>query len=601
MDIPYRYGTMSEVKQMIDTTEPLAWDTETKGKYGKVCLSQFYQRHWDAVILVKHPSCIELIEVLNSVQFAAHNAHYDITTVQEQTGFRWIPDNFICTFLAGRLHFFNEDSFSLDDIMSYVLGYDPYQKAGLNKSTLQKTDYDVPHLTIDQEVYAAIDVYYLLDVVDAVSDQFEEQSYILDMSALKYFLDIQWNGMPVDIERMSDIYCAEQEKADKLCGDINVNSYIQVRKALNINKSDEKALVKLISEGNELAKDILAKRKILKRISFMNKFSTEDGRIYGKFKVSARSGRTTSEDQNLQQIPRALKACFGLPVGGDRVIVYADYAQIELRTICAITVCRAMERLFRAGEDLHNYTRDFIFGTVEDEYKRILDERGIEFIDGELEKELWALAESIANDNRQVSKTCNFNFLYAGGVDVFLMILLTQTGIIMSDKKGYNVRKKWRKLWRELFIWQQKGIAAHQAGKAGSTALGRRYTAARVTDHLNIENQGSAAEVAKLACHYMRPRIAELNAELNTNTIVCDFIHDSWIIECDNKPEVYERVADILAKSMQEAWFEMSRLFNITDLPMPVNVRVGYNWGDIEKDIGVIYEYNLEGMTYATV
>lgn len=590
MTIPIVYVTLEQVQQMIDPGKVLAFDTETKGKYGKVCLAQFYQEDWKAVAFVRYPDHLMLAAILDRVTFAAHNAHYDITTIQEQSETRWVPKSYIDTFFAARLVYFNEDSFSLDDVMTYVLGYDPYRKTGLNKASMQKSNYDVPVLTDDQEQYAAIDVFYLLNVVKSVEHIFEDLNYILDIKTNNVFLRMQWNGMPVDNERLCQIYEQKTEQASLLCKDFNVNSYVQVRAKLNTRSSDDATLVKLVSEGNKLAKDIREKKKLLKRISFMNKWLTE--RIYGKFKVSARSGRSTSEDQNLQQIPRDLKGCFGTKPG--RVLVYADYAQIELRTICAITVCKLMEKLFREGTDLHSYTRDFIFGTIEDIVKSLVGDRTD--LEEAVMAEIHELAEATNKDNRQVSKTCNFNFLYAGGIDVFLGILLSQTGLIMTEVKAHGVRKLWRKLWREIYVWQQKGIIAFQSGKHGSTPLGRKYTAARVTDYLNIENQGSAADVAKLATIRMAPRLEELNKELNTEVVICNFIHDSWILECDDDPVVYKAASEVLAHSMQEAWFEISKVFNITDLPMPVNVKVGQNWGDIEKNIGVVYEYNLEGM-----
>ena len=53
---------------------------------------------------------------------------------------------------------------------------------------------------------------------------------------------------------------------------------------------------------------------------------------------------------------------------------------------------------------------------------------------------------------------------------------------------------------------------------------------------------------------------------------------------------------------MQEGWFELSKCLAIKDLPMPVEVKVGYNWGDIEsKEVEDLWTYTLEGMEYAPV
>ena len=45
---------------------------------------------------------------------------------------------------------------------------------------------------------------------------------------------------------------------------------------------------------------------------------------------------------------------------------------------------------------------------------------------------------------------------------------------------------------------------------------------------------------------------------------------------------------------MHDAWTEMSQYFKIKDLPMPVDVAVGYNWGDIEDDnVKNVYDYSI--------
>jgi DNA polymerase I-like protein with 3'-5' exonuclease and polymerase domains len=115
---------------------------------------------------------------------------------------------------------------------------------------------------------------------------------------------------------------------------------------------------------------------------------------------------------------------------------------------------------------------------------------------------------------------------------------------------------------------------------------------------MNIMNQGAGAEVAKLALHYFYPWLEEYNTTNKVDVKVANFIHDSFILDAPDDPAIYKPVAIKLAECMQEAWFEMSKLFKIKDLPMPVDVAVGYNWGDIEDDnIANVWDYNLEGMT----
>ena len=101
-----------------------------------------------------------------------------------------------------------------------------------------------------------------------------------------------------------------------------------------------------------------------------------------------------------------------------------------------------------------------------------------------------------------------------------------------------------------------------------------------MTDQLAMQIQGFEAEVAKLAMHYMLPKLKALHPDIK----LCNFIHDSYIFTCPNEPEIYKEASRIIACAMQEGWSEMCKDVTITDLPMPVTVKVGWNWGDIEGD-----------------
>lgn len=565
MHVPYRLVmSLEEAMQSYDPALPLFADTETCGLYGKVRLLQLYQEHDEEVLMVEWPDPLECIVALDKFTTVWHNSHYDITTFQQQASVTKALTKFEDTLYLARLALPHKEKFSLDETMAYILGIDPYVKQGLDKKKLQKTKWNVPVLTSDQLVYAATDVYYLPAVWNAVNHALDSSSYRLDMLAVRRSLDFQWNGMPVQASRLQELYASNQAKVEEMAVPINVNSWQQVRPYIGEDESDDLALATFSLQGNKRAANVRATRKLLKQNSFLAKFETLDGRIYGKFLPSARSGRFTSKDQNLQQLPRATKCVFGYDKSEGRVLIYADYAQLELRTICAIVECLMMEELFRKGEDLHGFTAAMIFGAD------------------------WTKSQ------RELAKTYNFNFVYGGGINMLISILVQKANVLLSERQANTDRKRWRNLWKEIFAWQEKGISAWRKGRLGSTPLGRQYKAKMMTDQLNIENQGAGAEVAKLALHYLGPSLDEAKKD---DVKLCNFIHDSFIIDCPDDPAIYEPMAIKLAEAMQEAWFEMSKLFRIKDLPMPVNVKVGYNWGDIEDDdIEDLWSYDLEGM-----
>ena len=566
MDTPYKiYSTLELVKEVLDPTEPIFTDTETCGFYQKIRLFQAYQPHLNHVILVEWPDPIQLAVFLNGYNSVWQNAHYDITTIQQQSNTRWIPEHFEDTLYLARLHYYLQEKFALDETFIYTLGYCPYTRQKLDKKVLQKANWGVKVLSTDQLLYAATDVCYLPQLWEAVKGYLDDFNYKLDMLTVRYCLDFQWNGMPVSKDKLYERYEANVERLEELNLPINVNSYQQVRKFLDCTESDALALTTMKLKGDVKAGEILEARKIIKQNSFLDKFDTIDGRIFGKFLPSARSGRLTSKDQNLQQLPRKLKGAFEAEEG--KALWYADYPQVELRSISAITKCLTMIKLFREGKDVHGFTAEGLFGKA------------------------WTKAQ------RQLTKTYNFNLLYGGGINMIIGILIKEAEILMTEKQATKDRRKWRSLWKEIFDWQEKGIAQWKKGRHGSTPMGRRYKAKMMTDQLNIENQGCAADIFKLALHYMYPKLKEYNEIHHIGLKICNVIHDSFIIEGDNKEEHYEPVSVIIAEAMQESWFEISKALPVKDIPMPIDIKVGTNWGDIEDDdIPNLYDYQLEGM-----
>lgn len=540
-----------EVKDMIDYDQPLAFDTETIGFYGKIRLAQFYQPHFPCPVLVEYPSALELVSVLNDAEVFAHHIHYDITTIQRNMNrMVWMPKKFHCTLLLSRLHFFSKNDFSLDDVIGYVLGNNPY---GQTKKDMQTSDWGALVLSEEQKKYAALDVKCLWDVFMTVKSYVDDYSYKLDMLMLRYCLDFQNNGLPVQVDKITTRYAENAAKIKEIALPINCNSYQQVRKYINSTKSDDLGLSELISQGNERAKAVKDTRKLTKENSFLQKFmdTMRDGCIFGNFKLTAKSGRTTSDDQNLQQLPRNLKGCFGFDEDGDEVLIYADFAQIQLRCVCVIANDKTMEGLFRSGADLHNFVTEIIFG------------------------------ENYTKTDRTICKTANFGLLFGAGVETFQAILLKQAGMAISVDFGSTLKKKWLALWTAVAKWQERGIKAWRKGETWETPLGRKYSAKMMTDQLANQIQGFESEVAKLATHYMlKERMSNLHPDIKLR----NFVHDSYIFSCPKIPEIYEAACVIIAESMKDAWVEMSQATAIPDLPMPVKVRVGYNWGDIEDD-----------------
>lgn len=541
----YKLTTLEDVFSSINQDIPLAFDTETAGKYGKICLAQFYQRGWDAVLMVQNPEPITLMAYLAKVDstLVMQKANFDITTIQRQTGSRFIPKSFDCTLLLARLHFPLIQNYSLDFLLQVVLRRDPYKEHGIDKKTMQKAKWNVPTIPDQQLKYAAIDVWHLLDLYETVLPAKESISYKIDMISLREALDWQNNGLVVQERRWEEVYAHNNAKIAEYNVPINVNSYQQVRPYIGSEQSDGLGLATLALKGNERAAAVKAVRSLRKLNSFLDKYDKPI--VYGCFGPYARSGRYTCDEDNLQQIPRALKQIFG----PHRYMLYSDFSQLELRMITSITADIRMCQIYREGGDIHSIVSEMI------------------------------------QISRQISKTVNFNALYGGGASMLSSILIKDADILLPEIEVAGILRKWKHMFHGIKAWQERGIRAYKGGRPGSTPLGREYIGNMMTDQLNIENQGGGAEVAKLAKHYMYD---DLKAN---DCAIMDFIHDSYLIDAPQDKEVVERVAPRIAEAMQEAWFEVTQHCKVKDIPMPVKVFGGYNWGDIEEGS---YDYLYE-------
>lgn len=548
--LEYRLTSLEDVRIWLDTSKPVAFDVETKGFYGEIQLAQFYQEHWAEALLVEKPEFIELFSLVKTLHIICHNTSYEISTLQTQLGKMFDEpcryfhqEDWDDTLLLAKLQFFDKERYSLDECYKHALRFDPYEAHNLDKKAMQKCDWAL--LDDKKCQYSACDVFYLLELYNKCASWLDSSAYQLDKSATNKAFEFQTNGLPISYERIDALITKHQARIAEIAVPINVNSWQQVRPYIGESESDGLALATFALQGNDRARDVQETRKLTKQISFLNKYKDEatEGRIYGKFTFTTKSGRGNCKDQNLQQLPRDTKEVFQAEDGN--VFVMSDYAQLELRYGCAHTGEPAMEERFKSGEDLHQYTADTM------------------------------------NVIRQYAKTCNFNLLYGGSANMLRSIFIEKGGVLLPIEEVRVLKKKWHNLWRVLTKWQDETTTKWRNGDYFETTLGRKFKSKLYTDAMNLPISGGSADISKLAMHKMFKELAK-HPELEKQCCFVNFVHDSFMWECPDDEAIYKPLANITAQAMKEAWEELVVYTKIPDLPMPVDVMVGCNWGDIE-------------------
>ncbi|MEG0321442.1 MAG: DNA polymerase I, partial [Oscillospiraceae bacterium] len=282
----------------------------------------------------------------------------------------------------------------------------------------------------------------------------------------------------------------------------------------------------------------------------LDKVIGPDGRIHTSFQNTVTAtGRLSSTEPNLQNIPvrsevgAELRYMFVAPPG--KVLVDADYSQIELRLLAHIADDPVMQNAFRTGEDIHRVTASQVLGIP---------------------------PEEVTPRQRSSAKAVNFGIVY--GISEF------------SLSEDIGVSRKEAKEYIETYLEKYSGVRMYmadvveQAKQDGyvATLYGRRRWLPELKSSnfnlrsfgervaLNMPIQGTAADLMKRA---MLRVDARLKAEKLEARLVLQ-VHDELIVECPEGEA--ETVKALLAEEMEGV-----AAFSV---PLTAEAKSGKTWGD---------------------
>jgi DNA polymerase-1 len=278
--------------------------------------------------------------------------------------------------------------------------------------------------------------------------------------------------------------------------------------------------------------------------------SPVDGRIHTTFyQLATTTGRLNSQDPNLQNIPirnatgREIRRAF-VPREGDYTLLSADYSQIELRILAALTQDPGLLEGLTSGEDIHRATAAKVFGLP--------------------------LAE-VTKAQRNQAKMVNYGISY--GISAFG--LSQRLGIPRADAK--NLIDGYFAQYPGIKKYMTDTIArARERGYVETITGRRRYLpdlrsanatvrASAERNAINMPIQGSSADLIKIAM----VQIARVAREENWRTKMLLQVHDELVFDLylPEKTRVLEVVQDRMKHAMP-------------DLPVPIEVETGLgaNW-----------------------
>src|SRR3984893_2821767 len=425
---------------------------------------------------------------------------------------------------------------------------------------------------------------YLQRLAPALHAQVQEQQLEdvykkMDLPLAPVLSDIERIGIRVDpkeLGKMSHTMEKEIRRLEKeiwkLAGlEFNVNSPTQLAEILfdklnlqpNARRGQAKArstaadMLEELSAQHPLPAKIIEYREIAKLKStyvdaLPKLIHPETGRLHTSFSLTGTAtGRLSSSDPNLQNIPirtelgREIRAAFVAEKG--KVLLSADYSQIELRIMAHFSKDPVLIDAFRNGEDIHARTAQEVFGVgplaQTAEHRRAAKAINFGIIYG---LSPFGLAQQLGIEQKEAAKFINAYFTRYRGVKEYLDNILAET--------------------RETGMAKTLFGRIRPIPEINSPQMQLRNFAERTA--LNSPLQGTAADLIKLAMINIDRRLAEEKFE---SKMILQ-VHDELLFEAPAK----ERGK--LEKLVQE---EMEGVYQLA-VPLAVEIGAGPNWRDLD-------------------
>ena len=406
-----------------------------------------------------------------------------------------------------------------------------------------------------QKVYADVEM-PLLKVLAAM----EREGVTLDVAYLKEYsktLDAEIAQLEATIAEQAGTpfnLASPKQLGDILFEKLKIDSKPKKTKTGQYATSEE--VLAPFAAKHKIVADILEWRQVQKlKSTYVDALPLEvnprTGRVHTTYmQTVAATGRLSSNNPNLQNIPirtergqRVRKAFIAR--NDDYVLLSADYSQIELRIIAALSEEHNMIESFLHGEDIHRATAAKVFNVP---------------------------LEAVTREQRSHAKTVNFGIIY--GVSAFG--LSAQTDLSRSQSK--ELIDTYYATYPNLRNYIQKQIHFAQEHGYVETVLGRRrylpdihsrnqvVRGAAERNAVNAPIQGSAADIIKIAMI----RIYDLLQAQQLQTRMLLQVHDELVFDV---PKTELEIVKPLIKEAMESAFTLA-------VPLVADLGVGANWLD---------------------
>lgn len=474
-----------------------------------------------------------------------------------------------------------------EDVMLIATAYDLSAEHGLKH--MAQTYLGVPDWDIAKKEktsgaqsivpYLKKDVKYTWELFNFFMERVNPQQLKIYTQLLRpaycAYKDIERNGLYIDLNQLKVVREKYRNEENSLLGklkshyDINWASSAQVAHVFyDLEKmpvfeqtpkgapsTSASALKKLARKGYEIPtilmqyKDAATRNKM-----FLNRWEDDsyESRIHASFNLTnVVSGRTSSSNPNLQQVPRT-KDIRGLFSGAPGMILFeADYSQLELRIAAHYANEKTMLRIYHEKGDIHTETAKLFTGGREP-----------------------------TKEERGKAKAVNFGFLYGMMAKKFVAYALNSYGQTFTPQEAEHIRELFFAKYSRLLPWHQEQEQLCEAQGGVYNLFGRfrklpliysqnkweRASAARRS--INTPVQGSGSDLLISAA-------TQINKELKGVAWIGATVHDSIIGECRIEDKDY--VDSVIRRVMLHP--KVLDDFGV-ELRVPLDIDIGWGpWG----------------------
>ena len=311
--------------------------------------------------------------------------------------------------------------------------------------------------------------------------------------------------------------------------------------------------------GNPVVDDLLEYRRLTKLETFIKSWEKiqVDDRIYPSFNITARTGRTTCSNPNLQQIPQDKNVRNLIEARPGWKILECDFSQVELRVASMFSGDANMQHAYNSGSDLHSKTTELLFGDTSN------------------------LSKQEQKRKRTEAKSMNFGFLYGMSAKTFVDYAKGY-GLNITEEQSEGFRNNFFEAYPRLLPWQEE--CKEYARKNGHTwsPIGRK----RFLPDINSSNWSNRGQAERQSVNSgVQGFASDMCISALSDIVFSDIIdherckvlgsvHDAILFEI--RDDYVEEVVPIIKEMM-----EHPSIIDGIDIPIPIiaDVEVHQAWG----------------------